>query len=209
MTKDPYNVVVTGVGGQGNVVASQLIGAVLVDQGYKVTIGETYGASQRGGSVMSHVRISKLRQYGPLIPPWSADLVLAMEPTEAVRSLAQFGNPQTVAVVNTRPVHPVDVICGDQAYPDFDQLLETIRSLSRKAYFLQTTEKALELGSPILANIILVGALSGAGLLPVTEEGIEKAIREYMSPEKVEINRKAFRLGQEMVKVEAAAGKDH
>lgn len=85
MTKDPYNVIVTGVGGQGNVLASQLIGSVMVELGYKVTIGETYGASQRGGSVMSHLRISKNRQYGPLIPPKCADLVIALEPSEAAR----------------------------------------------------------------------------------------------------------------------------
>ena len=67
MEKDPFNLVVCGVGGQGNVLASRLVGGILVEQGYKVTIGETYGASQRGGSVMSHVRISKTQQYGPLM----------------------------------------------------------------------------------------------------------------------------------------------
>ena len=79
MDKDPFNLVVCGVGGQGNVLASRLIGGILVEQGYKVTIGETYGASQRGGSVMSHVRVSKAQQYGPLMPPRSADLVVALE----------------------------------------------------------------------------------------------------------------------------------
>jgi len=199
MKKEPYNVIVTGVGGQGNVVASQLIGAVLVDLGYKVTIGETYGASQRGGSVMSHVRMSKTHQYGPLIPPRSADLVMALEPSEAARVLGQFGNPSTVSVVNTRPVHPVDVISGNQPYPDLDDLLEKIKSLSSLAYFIQATDSALELGSLILANIILIGAVAGAKLLPVTEEGLAKAITDYMSADKVEINLKAFRLGMEMV----------
>ena len=117
MLKDPYNIVVTGVGGQGNVVASQLIGAMLVEKGYKVTIGETYGASQRGGSVMSHVRISKKQQYGPLIPPRRGDLVIALEPSEAARVLSKFGNPDIVCIVNTRPVHPVDVISGDLPCP--------------------------------------------------------------------------------------------
>jgi indolepyruvate ferredoxin oxidoreductase, beta subunit len=199
MKKDPYNVIVTGVGGQGNVLASQLIGAVLVDLGYKVTIGETYGASQRGGSVMSHVRISKIHQYGPLIRPRSADLIMALEPSEAARVLAQFGNPSTVSVVNRRPVHPVDVISGQIAYPAIDALLEKIRSLSNKTYFIDATDKALELGNPILANIMLIGAVAGSGLLPITEEGLERAITDYMSADKVEINRTAFRLGIEMV----------
>ncbi len=200
MNKDPYNVVVSGVGGQGNVVASLIMGAVLVGQGYKVTIGETYGASQRGGSVMSHIRISKNRQYGPLIPPRSADLVVALEPSEAARVLGQFGNPGTISVVNTRPVHPVDVITGHQAYPDLDELLATISALSKKTYFLHTTDKALELGNAIFSNIIMLGALAGAGLLPITEDSLGKAVREYISPDKVEINRTAFRAGMDMVK---------
>jgi len=198
MDRDPYNIVVTGVGGQGNVLASLLLGAVLVDQGYKVTIGETYGASQRGGSVMSHVRLSRTRQYGPLIPPGSADLVIALEPSEAARVLAQFGNPHSVSVVNTRPVHPVDVISGELPYPDVNKLFDMIESLSAKVYMVQATEKALELGNPILANIILIGAVAGAGLLPITVEDLEKAVTRYMSAEKVELNRKAFILGAEM-----------
>lgn len=200
VTKDPFNLIVTGVGGQGNVLASLLIGAVLVDQGYKITIGETYGASQRGGSVMSHLRISRTRQYGPLIPPGRADLVLALEPTEAARVLAQFGNPDTVAVVNARPVYPVDVIAGDVEYPEMEELLKGIESLSRKSYFLAATEKAMELGNPILANIILIGAAAGAELLPVTVEGLEKAVAEYLSANKVSINTAAFLAGAQMTK---------
>jgi indolepyruvate ferredoxin oxidoreductase, beta subunit len=199
MEKDPFNIVVTGVGGQGNVLASQLMGSILVDRGYKVTIGETYGASQRGGSVMSHVRISKRRQYGPLIPPRAADLVMALEPSEAVRVLGQFGNPDTVSVVNTRPVYPMDVISGDIPYPPIDRLLDRIRLLSKRAYFLSATEQALELGNPILANIILIGAAAGAGLLPITEQDVVRAVAERMSPDKVEINRRAFRLGAELL----------
>jgi indolepyruvate ferredoxin oxidoreductase, beta subunit len=200
MEKDPYNVVVTGVGGQGNVLASQLIGAILVEKGLKVTIGETYGASQRGGSVMSHVRISGQRQYGPLIPPRCADLVLALEPSEAARVLGEFGNPATISVVNTRPVYPVDVISGDLTYPDIDRLFEKVRSLSAKTYFLPATDRALELGSPILANIILLGAAAGAGLLPITEDDLARAIAERVSAAKVDINRTAFRVGADLVK---------
>lgn len=205
MNREPFNLIVTGVGGQGNVIASLLIGATLVEQGYKVTIGETYGASQRGGSVMSHLRISDSRQYGPLIPPGSADLVIAIEPTEAARVLGQFGNPNTTTVSNSRPVYPMDVISGDISYPSMDDLMQTIRSLSKEAYFLPATEKALELGNPILSNIVLIGYAAGAGLLPISLEGLEKAITDYLSPGKVSINREAFLCGVEMVKQQNAA----
>lgn len=197
MEKDPYNVVVAGVGGQGNVLGTQLLGAVLVDQGYKVTIGETYGASQRGGSVMSHMRVSMTDQYGPLIPPRCADLVIALEPSEAVRVLAQYGNRNTVAIVNTRPIFPVDVTSGNLSYPEKDALMAKIIALSKKAFFLEATEKALELGNPILANIIMIGAVSGAGILSITEVELAKAIRENISSDKVDVNLKAFAIGKE------------
>jgi indolepyruvate ferredoxin oxidoreductase beta subunit len=198
MEKDPYNVVVTGVGGQGNVVASLLMGAALADQGFRVTIGETYGASQRGGSVMSHVRISSRRQYGPLVPPRNADLVIALEPVEAVRGLAHLGNSSTVSVVNTRPVQPVDVISGDLPYPDLDRLFEKIRVLSSCVHFVPATETAMELGNPILANIVLLGVVAAAGYLPLPLDRIQKAVAEYMSPDKVPLNTKAFVMGMDM-----------
>jgi indolepyruvate ferredoxin oxidoreductase beta subunit len=199
MQKDPYNVVVAGVGGQGNVVGTQLMGVVLVNKGYKVTIGETYGASQRGGSVMSHMRISRIDQYGPLIPPNCADLVVALEPTEAIRVLAQYGNRNTIALVNTRAIFPVDVISGNISYPEKEALINKITALSKSAYFLEATEKALELGNPILANIIMIGAVSGAGILPITDDDLEKAISDNISSDKVDINLKAFAIGREMI----------
>ena len=82
--KENYNLIITGVGGQGNVLSSQLIGQALVGKGYFVTIGETYGASQRGGSVMSHIRISSQKQLSPLIPRGKADIVVGLEPVEAL-----------------------------------------------------------------------------------------------------------------------------
>jgi indolepyruvate ferredoxin oxidoreductase, beta subunit len=205
MNKDPYNVIVAGVGGQGNVLSSQLIGTVLVNEGYKVTIGETYGASQRGGSVMSHLRISRKRQYGPLIPPRSADLVIALEPSEAARVLTRYGNRTTVAVVNTRPVYSIDVTSGAIGYPEMSDLLIKIESLTSKTYFLDATEKALEMGNPILANIMMIGAVAAADFLPVTESSLERAITEVLSSEKVSVNLKAFAIGKELVRCQTSA----
>ena len=76
--KDPFNVIIGGVGGQGNVLASQILGEMLISQGYVITIGETYGASQRGGAVMSHLRISTQDQFSPLIPEGQCDLLVAL-----------------------------------------------------------------------------------------------------------------------------------
>ncbi|RLA98609.1 MAG: indolepyruvate ferredoxin oxidoreductase, partial [Deltaproteobacteria bacterium] len=103
LSKDPYNLIITGVGGQGNVMASRVLANMLVDKGFYVTIGETFGASQRGGSVMSHLRISGKASWSPQIPAGSADIVVALEPIESVRVLKDYGNPGIKILSNTRP----------------------------------------------------------------------------------------------------------
>ena len=103
----PLNVVVCGVGGQGNILISRLIGRILTDQGFFVSIGETFGAAQRGGSVFSCLRISKERTYGPLIPKGQADIILSLEPMEALRQLKHLGNPEVQVLTNSTTVPPV------------------------------------------------------------------------------------------------------
>ncbi|MBW2284109.1 MAG: 2-oxoacid:acceptor oxidoreductase family protein, partial [Deltaproteobacteria bacterium] len=107
LTNDPYNVIITGVGGQGNVLASKVLGNILASRGLDVTIGETFGASQRGGSVMSHLRISATSSWSPQIPQGMAHVIIAIEPIEALRVLSVYGNPETLVISNDRPVHPV------------------------------------------------------------------------------------------------------
>src|SRR5512136_1045916 len=178
LTKDPLNLIIAGVGGQGNVLASQLIGKAFVKENYFVTIGDTYGASQRGGAVMSHLRISKDSQFSPLIPEGQADILVALEPVEALRVIAQYGNPSTSAVINSRPIYPTAVTVGEAQYPPLDKIKETIRELAQKAWFVDATEIALSLGSPIFTNIIMVGALAGTGLLPLGRKTYEEVIHE-------------------------------
>ena len=118
LPRDPYNVIITGVGGQGNVLASKVLGNALVNKGLDVTVGETFGATQRGGSVMSHLRISAQSSWSPQIPKGMAHIVIALEPVEALRVLSVYGNPETLVITNDRPVYPVGVICGEMDYPE-------------------------------------------------------------------------------------------
>ena len=120
--KDPYNVIITGVGGQGNVLAARMLGNIMAAKGYNVTIGETFGASQRGGSVMSHLRISAKTVFSPQIPKGQADLVVSLEPAESIRVMAGYGNPQIKVLSNTRAIYPVGVICGESNYPPLDEI---------------------------------------------------------------------------------------
>lgn len=200
LEKDPWNMIITGVGGQGNVLASQILGQILVDKGYVVTIGETYGASQRGGSVMSHLRISQKDQFSPLIPEGLADLVVGLEPTEVLRILAPYGNPATIVLSNTRAIYPIDVISGDAKYPALEEVLEKVKGLCRKLWVLNATEIALGLGDPIYSNMVMLGALASLGLLPLDEESFAQVVQYLMPSSSLERNLQAFRKGAEAVR---------
>lgn len=193
--RDPLNVIVTGVGGQGNVLVSQFMGRALVRAGYHVTIGETYGASQRGGAVMSHIRISRQAQFGPLIPSGQADVIVGLEPVETLRVLAQYGNPAVTVITNSRPVYPLSVAIGAARYPTTEEIMETMEQLSSSAWLINATEIAVELGAPILANIVMVGAVAGAGVLPLSPQEVEAELQESLPADRLESNIKAFRRG--------------
>jgi len=195
---DPYNIIITGVGGQGNVMASRVVGNMLSRRGLQVTIGETFGASQRGGSVMSHLRISKESSWSPQIPRGKCHLVISLEPTEAMRVLAAYGNPQVKVLCNTRPVHAIGVISGDQQYPPIDDIKSWVEELSEACWFLEATEKAMELGNPILGNIMMIGAVAGIGVLPLARHDFKDVITEAMPADKLELNLTVYDLGAKM-----------
>ena len=196
---DPYNIIITGVGGQGNVMASRVVGNMLSRKGLSVTIGETFGASQRGGSVMSHLRVSSGSYWSPQIPKGQCHLVVSLEPTEAIRVLMKYGNPKVNVLCNTRPIHAIGVISGDQQYPSMEDVMAWVGELSAACWFLDATEKALELGNSILGNIMMIGAVAGTGALPLDRAEFETVIAETMPVDKTAINLKAYDMGYEMV----------
>ena len=199
-SKDPFNVIIGGVGGQGNVLASQILGEMLVSRGYVITIGETYGASQRGGSVMSHLRISKKEPFSPLIPEGQCDLLVALEPVEGLRILAPYGNPRIMTLLNTRPIHPMDVISGNANYPEVSRVIEKIQELSMRVWALNATEAALEMGDPIFANMVMLGALSAINVLPIDRQAFESVIRDSLPFRSMDENMAAFDRGGEKVR---------
>jgi indolepyruvate ferredoxin oxidoreductase, beta subunit len=194
LMKDPFNLTITGVGGQGNVVISQILGEALVAQGYRVVVSETYGTSQRGGDVTSHIRISKDTQYSPLPGIGSADIILGMEPLETFRTLGKFGSPKVTTIVNPKPIYPQSVLIGQAKYPDIDALLDAIKKLSAKMWLINAVDVAKELGNGRAANMVLIGALLGSGVVPLDRSSIEPLIRQYF-PKAVDINLKALDKG--------------
>jgi indolepyruvate ferredoxin oxidoreductase beta subunit len=199
LSNDPYNVIITGVGGQGNVLASRVLGNMLARKGLFVTIGESFGGTQRGGSVSSHIRISRDSTWSPLVPKGAAHVLVGLEATEAIRTLMDYGNRKIKVICNTRPIHPVGVIAGEISYPSAQDIKKWMEELTEKTWFIDATDEAIKLGSPVFGNIILIGALSGINVLPLDRGDFEKVISETMSPEKVEINLRAYDLGASMV----------
>jgi indolepyruvate ferredoxin oxidoreductase beta subunit len=200
LLKDPYNIIITGVGGQGNVMASRVLSRMLVRQKYSITIGETFGASQRGGSVMSHMRVSRKSTWSPQVPKGRVDFVVAIEPIEAIRILTTYGNEEAKVLANTRPAYPGGVIAGELDYPSLEEIKATVKRLSSASWFIDATEEAVKLGNPILGNIIMMGAMSQVCELPMDRKDFEEVILETLPADKLELNVKAFDIGSTLVK---------
>lgn len=192
---DPLNLVICGIGGQGNILLSRMIGRILTRKGFFITIGETFGAAQRGGAVYSSLRISKRRYFGPLIPEGKAHVILGLEPMETLRILSVYGNSQVVALTNFHPIYPVGVLSKRVVYPNLEELKDAIQALSKMSSFIKATEIAIELGSPISSNIIMLGALVGIKKLSLSRNDIEKEIKNTFPSSKVAINLKALNTG--------------
>jgi indolepyruvate ferredoxin oxidoreductase beta subunit len=199
LPKDPMNVIITGVGGQGNVLASRVLAGMLVNAGYCVTIGETFGMSQRGGSVMSHLRISQKSIMSPQIPQGRADIIIALEPVEALRVLIKYGNPNVVVLANSRVVYPIGVITGELNYPSFEEIQNILQKVSAQSWLIDATAEAVKHGNPVLSNIIIIGALSAANLLPIDRRAFKKEIARSMTADKCTINLTAFDAGAGMI----------
>jgi len=199
LREDPLNIMVTGVGGQGNILASLIIASTAVQDGVSVSVGETYGASQRGGAVMSHIRLFEKRQYGPLIHEGKAHIILGFEPVECLRTIGVFGNEGTKVIVNPRPIFSVDVLSGEAEYPSIDEVLNAIKELADSVYVVQAVKLALEAEDAILQNIVMVGCLIGSEFTPLKNETARGVIKEIFL-NKSERYLAAFELGAKEIK---------
>lgn len=194
LEKDPLNLIITGVGGQGNVLASHIVASAGIKEELYVTVGETYGASQRGGPVMSHVRFSSQAQCSPLISEGQADIVVGLEPVEALRVMAEFGNPKTRVIVSPRPIYPIWVLSGQAKYPPIEEILGNLEELADRVQVVDVSEDGEAL---VGTNVLMIGALAASGLLPIPIESFEEAMREILAPKDLEMNFQIFRKGMQ------------
>ncbi len=206
LIKEPYNLIIAGVGGQGNILASGLVGLAATAAGYRVVVGETYGASQRGGSVMSHLRFSRQKEYGPLVPYGQADLIIAFEPLEALRVASKYAHPETVVIANTTPVYPVSVTLNEADYPETEDILSAINSLVKELYILDATALARAAGDPRVQNIVMVNALSAYRHQPIERRYFEKILEDFLAGTENEQRAINFRAFESPVKLEKFFG---
>ena len=187
MTK---NIMIVGVGGQGSLLASKLLGHLLLTQGCDVKVSEVHGMSQRGGSVVTYVRYGE-RVYSPVIDRGQADFIVSFELLEAARWLGYLA-PGGQIVVNTQQIDPIPVIMGAAAYPQ--DLVPKMEAAGAKVDALDCLSLAREAGSPRAVNLVLMGRLSRYFGWP--EEAWQQALEAVVPARFLEINKRAFALGR-------------
>ena len=188
MTK---NVMIVGVGGQGSLLASKLLGYLLLTEGYDVKVSEVHGMSQRGGSVVTYVRFGE-KVYSPIIDKGEADFIVSFEKLEAARYVEYLKTDGRI-VVNTQEIDPMPVITGAAGYPE--DLIEKLKALGVAVDALDCLSLAEEAGSAKAVNLVLMGRLSRYFDIP--EEKWLSAIEKCVPAKFEDLNRKAFALGRD------------
>jgi len=191
----PCNIVFTGVGGQGNVIAAKLAGSALLGAGYEVAVGDVFGLSQRGGSVASHLRFWKGGPLPPLIPRGRADYVVGFEPLEALRVLCELGGPSTGVLVSTGDIPPTGVLMGNVVYPPVPELIGQMEALARFVVAFDGLGLARQAGNVQALNMVLVGAAAGLDLLPLSLDELVGESEATFAPKLRSVNQTALELG--------------
>jgi indolepyruvate ferredoxin oxidoreductase beta subunit len=184
-----------GVGGQGIVLASDILGEVALAAGYDVKKTDTLGMAQRGGSVLSHVRIAD-KVWSPLIKEGDVDVLVAFEKLEAAR-WSYYLHPGGVAIVNNQSTPPLSVSLGTHRYPGDKEIEGTLRQRADRIYFVDGTDKAKELGDIRTLNMIMLGCVSF--LLHIDADIWKDCISQRLSPNILKMNMAAFDKGREEV----------
>ncbi len=184
------NVMVVGVGGQGSLLASKLLGHVVLQKGYDVKVSEVHGMSQRGGSVVTYVRFGD-KIYSPIIDKGEADYIISFETLEAARYM-EYLKPGGRIIVNAQEIDPMPVITGATDYPN--GLIEKMKENGAEVDAMDALGIAAEAGSPKATNIVLMGRFSKY-FKDITKEEWLKAIEECVPAKFLELNLKAFEMG--------------
>jgi len=187
---ESFDILIVGIGGQGTILASNILGEACLMEGRHVKGAETHGMAQRGGSVESHIRINGL--FGPLIPPGHADLLISFDLLEALR-YSHYVKKGGKMVVNCQLVLPTSVFMQNLVVPTQDEIIAALKKHS--LCLLDADKIAEEAGSPLSQNVVMLGAASLS--IPLKPESLLEAVKCLVPKKTVEINAKAFEMGRE------------
>ena len=187
MTK---NIMIVGVGGQGSLLASKMLGKLLLSQGYDVKVSEVHGMSQRGGSVVTYVRYGE-KVYSPVIDKGTADYIISFEKLEAARWVPYLKKGGKI-IMSNQEIDPMPVIIGAAKYPE--NLVEKMKAAGADVDAIDALDLAMEAGSSKAVNLVLMGRLSK--YFDATEEAWQEALEACVPAKFLELNKKAFALGR-------------
>ena len=190
---EEYNILIASVGGQGGITLARILSNAALNQGLNVQVGETLGMAQRGGSVQSHVRFGR-NVYGPLIPERGSDVLLSLEPAEALR-VAKYIGKKTMVIMNTHPVLPISVLLNETTYPEMDQILSILRKIGGSVHSLNAFELAKKASLSRSLNIVMLGAYVAVGEEILTLDAIKKAMAASLPSRYMEQNIRALEMG--------------
>lgn len=194
--KDKTNIVLTGVGGQGVITATNILGKAALKAKVNVSVSEVHGMAQRGGSVYCTVRLGKVS--GPMVASGTADIILSTEPIEALRYI-QYSNKNTKIITDLTPVIPYTVSVGMEKYPDIKAVFKELDSYG-KLFKIDAVKISKDAGALITKNIVLLGALAASGVLPFKSEILLETILENVPSKFKDMNKKAFEGGFKAIK---------
>ena len=187
-----YKIHLTGVGGQGTIKTSTIIGEAAIKRGLNVVMSEVHGMAQRGGVVTTDLKIGDA--HSPLIENGDADLVIGFEPAETLRSLPKVSE-KTFVITNSARIVPFTVGLGLSEYPPVEQIISELEAKVKHLFVINAEELANKAGNIMSLNMVLLGAATAIPHFPMGEEEIIKAMKENLPPKTIEVNLKAFELG--------------
>jgi indolepyruvate ferredoxin oxidoreductase beta subunit len=175
--RDPFNIIVAGVGGQGNLVCGRVLAEASVLSGLRPVVGDTFGASRRGGSVLTHLRIGKT-DWAPVIPKGEVDILLGLEPLEALRAASIFAGDRTIAIVSQTKIPTVASNNETIEYPSLERIFESLNKLCKQVFVLDAAETLTQIGSMKMLNSFILGAMGTMTQSPLPLHVIRESLAD-------------------------------
>ena len=190
-----YTVQIVGVGGQGVLMASRVLGNAAMEMGFQVAMSEVHGMAQRGGSVRSTLRFGD-EVISPLEAVGNADMIMGFEPSETCRNI-QLANRDSVILMNLDPVLPSMVAAGFEEYPDVSDLVDSVRAVNGHLVTIDATSLAIKAGKAVAANAVMIGAVAALEGFPIPRDVLKDVLGKLVPEKFRELNLKAFDMGYE------------